>query len=189
MDVLKVGSKNYVKASVIARELGYTTDYVGQLCRSNKVDAKLFGRSWYVEKDSILEHKSNRYRTTGVKSIKAIREASSDATDDQETTVPVSNKKEQRFYIHNSLKPSPRYVQDDTELLPQIQKKQGNLRVELADSSAISITSSSEKYIFDTPELPAIKFKGSLTVTDIADGVAPEGGVLLHPKEVARLVS
>lgn len=188
-DVLTVGSKNYVKASVIARELGYTTDYVGQLCRANKVDAKLFGRSWYVEKDSILGHKSNRYRTTAAKSIKAIREIKPESKDEKVTVLPIATKKEQRFYIHNSLKPSPRYTVDDSELLPQIQKKQGNLRVNLADASPVNITSESEKYIFDTPKMPVIKFKGSLTVTETSESVTPEGGLLLHPKEVTRLVS
>ena len=73
MEVLTVNGKNYVKASAAARDLGYTADYVGQLCRSGKVDAILVGRSWYVCKDSIKGHKSTRYRSTQTKSKESIQ--------------------------------------------------------------------------------------------------------------------
>ena len=46
MEVLVLDGKNYVKASKAAKELGYATDYVGQLCRSGQVDAHLIGRTW-----------------------------------------------------------------------------------------------------------------------------------------------
>ena len=74
MEVLNVGGKEYVKASVIARELGYTADYVGQLCRGRKVNAKLVGRSWYVDRDSMGLHKEGRYRGSQVKRRKALHE-------------------------------------------------------------------------------------------------------------------
>ena len=128
MDVLTVGEKSYVKASVLARELGYTADYIGQLCRGKKVDAKLVGRSWYVEKDSIQSHKSTRYRSTGVKTHQAIEAHVAVHRDNRVHAVPIHQSAtpsiaspfknvedtSPRFYIHNSLKPSPRYIQDVT---------------------------------------------------------------------------
>lgn len=65
---------SYTKAAEVAKKFGYTSDYVGQLCRSGKVDAQLIGRSWYVSEDSIQSHKKQRYqkspKTPTVRAIK-----------------------------------------------------------------------------------------------------------------------
>ena len=52
--------KEYISASQASKKLGYAQDYVGELARSKKVAGKLIGRTWYVELDSLLEHKKNR---------------------------------------------------------------------------------------------------------------------------------
>lgn len=116
MDVLNVGEKSYIKASVIARDLGYTADYVGQLCRAGKVDAKLVGRSWYVAKESINEHKSNRYRSTHAKTIASINdEKQKSVAIKQQLPVSTTNRP---FHLQNAFKPAPKYATDATELIP-----------------------------------------------------------------------
>lgn len=75
MERISTNGEIYVKASTIARELGYTADYVGQLCRGGKVDAQLIGRSWFVNERSIREHKQDRYRSTAAKSRQEIKRA------------------------------------------------------------------------------------------------------------------
>lgn len=205
MDVLTVGGKSYVKASVLARELGYTADYIGQLCRGEKVDAQLVGRSWYVERDSIQGHKSTRYRSNHVKTHKALEShllvqnherphavlihRSVQSVTPVASVVPQTNA---RFYIHNSLKPSPRYSSDETDLLPSMledKKKTGQLQVDLADAHTVSVVSKSDAYDFEIPSLPHIKFKGALSLSEYDDREAQvkEGGVLLHPKEVEQI--
>lgn len=199
MDVLKVGQKEYVKASVIARDLGYTSDYVGQLCRGGKIDAKLVGRTWYVDKDSIDDHKSNRYRSTQTKSKEAITVAIKSLKDEEELVAVNTNS---AFYKHSTLKPSPRYVTDESELLPVLENKSGKLRIDLADSSAVTVVSKTEKYTFNTPKLPQIKFKGSLKISEALTEIETEAtdteGVenkvtkklsehVIHPKEVTDL--
>lgn len=62
MDVVTHNGKDYKKATLVAKEFGYTTDYIGQLCRAKKVDARLVGRAWYVNVDSLQAHKKNRYK-------------------------------------------------------------------------------------------------------------------------------
>ncbi len=61
MDTVTSNDIVYVKASVLAKRYHYTTDYIGQLCRQLKVDAQLVGRAWYVNEDSLLVHKGDRY--------------------------------------------------------------------------------------------------------------------------------
>lgn len=60
MDTVVIDGVTYTKAGVLAKEFHYTTDYIGQLCRGEKVDAQLVGRSWYVSRESLEEHASKR---------------------------------------------------------------------------------------------------------------------------------
>ena len=61
MDNVVLDGIEYVKASAIAKQFHYTSDYVGQLCRAKKVDARLVGRTWFVRPGSIKEHKNTTH--------------------------------------------------------------------------------------------------------------------------------
>ena len=211
MEVLAVDGKNYVKSSVIARELGYTSDYVGQLCRSGKVNAKLFGRTWYVEKNSISGHKVARYRSSKALTKRVL---TTHDRDSKTSSVPVHRENHflktqspqtSHFYNH-SLKNdrvSGRYSSDDSVLLPLLEKATSkNIQIKLADSEKISVLSPNDSYNFEVPSLPQLRFKGVLTVKNIedeksdqkvsdvhTDSVVDEHDVLkntvtIHPKEV-----
>ena len=52
-----IEGKEYVSSERAAKLVGYTKDYVGQLARAGKIDAKRIGRSWYIAQDSINKHK------------------------------------------------------------------------------------------------------------------------------------
>ena len=67
MEVLTLGGKEYVKASKAAKDLGYASDYVGQLCRSGAVDAHLVGRTWYVNPETLGAHRIEKKRTSRMK--------------------------------------------------------------------------------------------------------------------------
>ena len=64
---------------------GYTQDYIGQLCRGEKIDARRIGRTWYVCEKSILEHKK-LYNG-------ALASRSGLATKREEVTIPKDAKK------------------------------------------------------------------------------------------------
>lgn len=57
MDELTIGDKIYISSKQAAKITGYAKDYVGQLCREGRVEAKLVGRNWYVLESSIREHR------------------------------------------------------------------------------------------------------------------------------------
>ncbi len=57
-DSLILQDKNYISARRVHELFGYTSDYVGQLCRTGKLDCKMIGRSWFVTEKSIIDHKS-----------------------------------------------------------------------------------------------------------------------------------
>lgn len=52
-----IDGKEYISSGRAARLVGYTKDYVGQLARDGKINAKRIGRNWYIEEDSITKHK------------------------------------------------------------------------------------------------------------------------------------
>lgn len=61
METIEHNGQTFVKATALAKKHRYTTDYIGQLCRSGKVEAKLIGRAWFVNEKSLFSHKSERY--------------------------------------------------------------------------------------------------------------------------------
>ncbi len=55
------GGVEYMKATEIARLHHYAPDYIGQLCRTGKIDAKLSGRTWYATEASFKTYQNGRY--------------------------------------------------------------------------------------------------------------------------------
>jgi len=55
-DSVLLDGKIYISSRRAAEISHYTTDYVGQLCRSGKVDCRIVGRAWFVTEESVLAH-------------------------------------------------------------------------------------------------------------------------------------
>jgi hypothetical protein len=53
----------YTKATHVAKQFGYTSDYLGQLCRAKKVNARLVGRSWFINVPSLEVHRKKKYQS------------------------------------------------------------------------------------------------------------------------------
>ncbi len=64
MDEITIGDKVYVSSKQAAKITGYAKDYVGQLCREGRVEARLVGRNWYVLDASIREHRFGKSAET-----------------------------------------------------------------------------------------------------------------------------
>jgi hypothetical protein len=62
MTELTLDGKIYVSSKRAAEMTGYAKDYVGQLCREGRVDARLVGRNWYVLKSAIEDHRFGESR-------------------------------------------------------------------------------------------------------------------------------
>ena len=70
MNTIEADGKTYIKAADAARAIGYTADYVGQLCRKGAIDARFVGRSWYVREGELERQKKSKSRTNTEKTIK-----------------------------------------------------------------------------------------------------------------------
>jgi len=60
MNAVVIDGITYTKAGTLAKKFRYTTDYIGQLCRAEKVAAQLVGRSWYVSESSLENYSGKR---------------------------------------------------------------------------------------------------------------------------------
>lgn len=51
-------AKLFISSKRAAKISGYVNDYIGQLCRDGKIEARMVGRSWYVALESLIAHKN-----------------------------------------------------------------------------------------------------------------------------------
>ncbi|MDO8591033.1 MAG: hypothetical protein Q7R65_03595, partial [bacterium] len=72
--------KEYISAKEAAVIAGYTSDYVGQLCRGGKIESRMVGRAWFVSKISILKHKESNFSQNASKIFKLISKNESPST-------------------------------------------------------------------------------------------------------------
>lgn len=155
MNTVVIDGVTYTKTGTLAKQFRYTTDYIGQLCRSGKVDAKLVGRSWYVSEQALADHSSKRLETVRQDEI-ALQDKSfsGDGADIVRIIAPLS--KTTKKMLRNSFTPSHvmnsfatiRYEPDPVDLLPVISMqlsvpkiKQPDAKISISDLSS-KITSS-----------------------------------------------
>lgn len=181
MDEISVRGKKYLKAKLVARELGYTTDYIGQLCRAEKVDAELVGRTWYVNPDSVKGHKGARYRSTKAATKRELRADLVRSLQQQQQTT-----EREHFYAHRARphEVASNYETDEAELFPQVNKNSSaqklrqpvELEVALADAEEVPVKNQTEKtYHFTAPKKEETKFYGTLEVKRVQTEVQVTG--------------
>ncbi len=177
MNVISIDGVEYIKVGIIAKQYKYTADYVGQLCRGRKVDAKLIGRTWYVNPLSLTSHKSTRYPKDGSD------EKTIDTNANQEVSrpdvKPVVRKTTMKVSGNISSAPANflkrvewqplKYETDEAELNPNLQHLVIPVRVnvDLADSTNLKINSISSKIILEADPLPAVALRGTLNLSSL----------------------
>lgn len=167
MEVLILDGKSYVKASKAAKELGYATDYVGQLCRGGKVDAHLIGRTWYVNKEDLGTHKVEKKRISRVKA----REYAKKSIEEHRVAL---NTKTQNTYKHIAIQ----YEHDDEVLIPDTNKKLG-VRTELSGNARLATDEGDEMQVLNKGE--KVRMSGAIAITDVNDDAIDRETTVLHP--------
>jgi hypothetical protein len=61
MDEIIFDNRIFISSKRASRNYGYTKDYIGQLARAGRIDARLVGRNWYVDERSLAAHKGGDY--------------------------------------------------------------------------------------------------------------------------------
>lgn len=153
MDEVTLNNKKYLKATEIAKDLGYTSDYVGQLCRAGKVDAQLVGRSWFVNEASLREHKHGTKRSNKAKSQAAVKHYRKSQTNRPRRATHTPH--ERHITVHH-------YEADEADLFPQIKRA----KEPATEPNPIKVKKKSKIRHFKAAERPSVRFAGALSVSD-----------------------
>ncbi len=119
MDEIIVNQIKYISSKRASAATGYAKDYVGQLVRQGKVDARKVGRSWYVNEVQILQH-------SGKSSPKEIANPSSSSIKRDQYVVSTKLKIPHPNQIESAIKKSwsdIRYYSDEGDILPISDKR------------------------------------------------------------------
>lgn len=180
MDTVVLDGVQYVKASVLAKKFRYTADYVGQLCRAKKIDARLVGRTWFVNPESVQSYRLNKRKATS-------KVATTDSTVPNKTkpsrkaVLPVVQNKTAKSTTNIAIevdgvstrKLAVAYEPDDETLIPNlIKKKVGpakTIRIEQANAKKIKVAGKKTKFSFQAGELPEVSLSGKLRITTFSD--------------------
>lgn len=191
MDTVILDGVQYIKATEAAKQFDYTSDYVGQLCRGKKVDARLVGRTWFVNPESLQEHK------TGAKPGKPKAEAVVQGTrSDDPSITPVTIRRRQVEPVlgskasrsirqtgtsssvgkptRNSTVAPAKYEVDTESLLPPLQKPSPSaplrrLVIEYPSGRNVRVRGVTKPTSFQAGALPDIALSGEITVEQADD--------------------
>ncbi len=191
MKGISINGVEYLPASALAKQFRYTTDYIGQLCRAKKVDAQLVGRSWYVNPESLTNHKKARYTKVSINenTSNSASEITLSRLDVEpviaKNTIKMSRETGANFAKRIDWKPL-KYESDAGDLLPnfthQIEPKR--VAVNLADATEISIKTESKPIDMVAEELPTVSLKGKLKVSSLNDDFDTQEKVTAKAEEV-----
>lgn len=172
MEVLVLDGKNYVKASKAARDLGYASDYVSQLCRSKQVDAHLIGRTWYVDQEQLSTHRTEKKRMSRVKA----REYAKKTIEEHRVEIHKSKNNYKNIDIQ--------YEQDNNELIPKTRKLVIEIEKEKKNIFGSEPDISEETDILN--EGNKVILSGDVTVVDVTDELADPDTVFLTPSKIIK---
>ncbi len=170
MEILVLDGKNYVKASKAAKDLGYATDYVGQLCRGGQVDAHLIGRTWYVNQEELSTHRTEKKRISrekareyAKKSIEEVRE---------------KNAKTRNHYENIAIQ----YEEDKEPLIPELRKIEVESIPVRKGKEVAAVETGDERTIINKGE--KVLMSGDIRVFDVTDGELDTETTILEARPV-----
>ncbi len=117
MEEVTLDGKIYISSKRAAQVTGYAKDYIGQLCREGRVEAKLVGRSWYIYEPSIRRHRFKEEAPSVAEEVEDVQEVEpvSEETNNEAVWEPAT------------------YVAEDISALPEISPKEESFEVSGTD--------------------------------------------------------
>lgn len=76
-DTLILEHKIFISAKRAVQISGYTSDYVGQLCREGKLECKMVGKSWFLTEESLLNYRLSTKQESVVEGKSSVSQNSS----------------------------------------------------------------------------------------------------------------
>jgi hypothetical protein len=128
MDELIFAGNKYISSKRAGKLTGYTTDYIGQMCRGGKMDCKLVGRNWYINDEVIKAQKKSFKKTQLNEDGKAIEYKKLELepmyySNDERNNNPEINK----VVLKNIEEDREEVVEEEEETVIEIKEKKENL--------------------------------------------------------------
>ena len=195
MDTVVLDGVEYITAASAAKKFKYTSDYVGQLCRAKKIDARLVGRAWFVNPTSLVAYKQNVHNevtststSTDNKDIHKVAIAivqkpdKETASKAQRTSVGavIKSKTFKAFADQAASLPDSgerklhvTYERDQEQLMPVIHRKHTRpaktIRIENAGAQKIRISGGKQHTTYKADEIPSFALSGKLKVEPLLE--------------------
>ena len=112
--MLSFEGKDYISASRASKLTGYNQDYVGQLARGGKIPSKQIGNRWYVDRDALVRHKSEKDALLAAVQAEAVGLKQSADIVRHTPTMPPE---------HVLVLPQVNYTHESADLIPLIPEK------------------------------------------------------------------
>jgi len=171
METLQIDGTTYQKVSSAARDTGYTADYVGQLCRAGKINAKLVGRTWYVEKEAIGGHKREKVRSNSSKTRESLASELKVHSESNRSTPVAMHPLFAPARRTHLLDAEVRYESDEDHLMPTVKRTHVEEPThQIPVQKSIDVLSEEE-----TPEVvpelakPVVKWNGTIVVAPVEE--------------------
>lgn len=140
---LSFEGKEYISASRASKLTGYNQDYVGQLARGNKIPSRQIGNRWYVDRDALVSHKSEKdallaavqAESVGIKAVAAQVQKTPEVS-----AVTVSHT------------PTLTYTQESQDLLPTIPEKSEQAKYPLRNFNEIRPRQAVPEFLQETKQ-------------------------------------
>jgi len=180
---ISFNGKEYIRASEAAKKFKYTQDYVGQLCRGKKVDARRVGRNWYVTIESISKYRKTKHQTqkniTSTTVTAKINKTSSNVRRAKhnpkrvEAVLRAKTIKNTRGRAVTTRSTAVSYTPDGETLLPILTsdskpapRKTTKIQLQRVPTLTLPISSPKIETVFKTEKLPEISLSGRLSVEE-----------------------
>ncbi|MDP1625231.1 MAG: tail fiber domain-containing protein [bacterium] len=163
---LIVDGKKYISSRKASKVYGYAQDYIGQLIRAKKIEARIVGRAWFVCEDSLKGYLAAREQAT----LDADLTTTPAAVPVVDSTASVIRESAQPQSISDVL-----YHSDDRDFLPTLKKSKASIsRPIISQSSLTTLSGLLDKVAAGTVAVALIV--GGAGIADASRrGVAIEG--------------
>lgn len=123
-DTLVIAGKQYISARRASEISKYAKDYIGQMCRSGKLEGKLIGRNWYIDPHALMAL-SNKGRSRA---------------SDESTSVEIGHVSERAFALleETTFAYEPKeysFESDDRPLVPEFTKSEREMEAYTASTN------------------------------------------------------
>lgn len=114
--IVSFDGKDYISASRAAKITGYNQDYIGQLARGGKILSRQIGNRWYIEREGLVAHKSEKDALLAAVQSEAVGISKpSIQTNGTPGTSPVA--------VHDVGGPYLTYIRENGDLIPNLNKE------------------------------------------------------------------